>query len=54
MISKLIVWGEDRDIAVQKMKKALVDYDIGGLVTNIPFLKRVCDNTDFAAFKYDL
>ena len=54
MISKLIVHGETRTIAVQKMKKALVDYNIGGLVTNIPFLKRVCDNKDFADFNYDL
>ena len=54
MISKLIVHGEDRTIAVQKLKKALVEYNIGGLVTNIPFLKRVCDNKDFANFDYDL
>lgn len=54
MISKLIVWGEDRNIAVQKMRKAISEYKIGGLVTNLPFLKRVIDHPDFAEFDYDL
>lgn len=54
MISKLIVWGEDRNIAVQKMRKAIGEYKIGGLVTNLPFLKRVIDHPEFADFDYDL
>jgi 3-methylcrotonyl-CoA carboxylase alpha subunit len=54
MISKLIVWGEDRNIAVQKMRKAIAEYKIGGLVTNLPFLKRVIDHPEFAEFDYDL
>ena len=54
MISKLIVWGEDRDIAVQRMRQALSEYKIGGMVTNLPFLSRVLANTDFEKFKYDL
>lgn len=54
MISKLIVWGEDRDIAVQKMKKALGEYKIGGMVTNLPLLKRIVDHPNFKDFSYDL
>jgi len=54
MISKLVVWGEDRSIALQKLRKSLVDYKIGGLVTNIPFLRRVSFNKDFESFDYDL
>jgi 3-methylcrotonyl-CoA carboxylase alpha subunit len=54
MISKLIVWGEDRNIAVQKMRKAIAEYKIGGLVTNLPFLKRVIDHPEFSEFDYDL
>lgn len=54
MISKLIVWGEDRNIALQKMRKAIAEYKIGGLVTNLPLLKRIVDNQDFSKFDYDL
>ena len=54
MISKLIVWGEDRQIAVQKMRKALSEYKIGGMVTNLPLLKRILDHPKFADFSYDL
>lgn len=54
MISKLIVHGESRAVAVKKLKKALRDYKIGGLVTNIPFLQRVIDNPEFEAFDYNL
>lgn len=54
MISKLIVWGNDREIAVQKMRKALGEYKIGGLVTNLPLLKRLVDHPRFIDFSYDL
>ena len=54
MISKLIVWGPDRKIAVQKMRKALTEYKIGGLVTNLPLLKRLVDHPRFVDFSYDL
>lgn len=54
MISKLIVWGNDREIAVQKMRKALGEYKIGGMVTNLPLLKRIVDHPKFIDFSYDL
>jgi 3-methylcrotonyl-CoA carboxylase alpha subunit len=54
MISKLIVWGQDRDIAVQKIRKAISEYKIGGLVTNLPLLKRLADHPKFEDFSYDL
>ena len=43
MISKLIVWGEDREIAREKMIRALNAYVIHGIKTNIPYLTRVLD-----------
>ena len=49
MISKLIVRGSDRTEAIQKLKAALEDYEIAGPVTNIEFLKRVCENSAFIA-----
>lgn len=54
MISKLIVWGEDRQTAIGKLNKALGEYKIGGLVTNLPLLKRIVNQKDFKDFSYDL
>ena len=49
MIAKLIVRGSNRTEAVQKLKAALEDYEIAGPVTNIEFLKRICENSAFIA-----
>lgn len=49
MIAKLIVRGHNRTIAIQKLHSALEQYEIAGLVTNIEFLKAVCDHPSFAA-----
>jgi pyruvate carboxylase subunit A len=47
MISKLIVWGKDRDEAVSRMRRALYEYVIQGVRTNIPFHKTVMKNPRF-------
>lgn len=47
MIAKLIVSGPDRPSAVQKLRAALEDYEIAGPITNIEFLKRVCQHPSF-------
>jgi len=47
MISKLIVWGRDRKEAIARMKRALYEYAIVGVKTNIPFHKAVMDNPRF-------
>ena len=38
MIAKLIVWDEDRDKALARLAKALSEYRISGMTTNIDFL----------------
>ncbi len=47
MISKLIVWGRDRDEAIARMLRALYEYVIIGIKTNIPFHKAVMENPSF-------
>ncbi|MBS1263905.1 MAG: Pyruvate carboxylase subunit A [Methanonatronarchaeales archaeon] len=47
MISKLIVWGRDREEATSRMRRALFDYVIGGVTTNIPFHKALMKSPDF-------
>lgn len=53
MIAKLIVWGENRDVAKTRMAQALADYQIVGLDTNIPFLQRLLVHPDFINAKLD-
>ncbi|MCX7667388.1 MAG: acetyl-CoA carboxylase biotin carboxylase subunit [Atribacterota bacterium] len=47
MISKLVVWGRDRNEAIRRMQRALYEYIIVGPSTNIPFLKAVLANERF-------
>jgi len=53
MISKLIVWGENRTQAIERLHKALDDYKVVGLQTNIKFLKRVLLNDTFRNGEFD-
>jgi len=53
MISKLIVWGETREEAIRRMKRALYEYKITGVKTSINFLERIMDTPDFYKGKYD-
>lgn len=47
MIAKLVVWAENRDIALQRLYRALGDYHISGVTTNINFLKTVASSEPF-------
>lgn len=47
MISKLIVWGRTREEAIIRMRRALYEYVIVGVKTNIPFHKAVMENPRF-------
>jgi len=47
MISKLIAWGRDRNEAITRMRRALYEYTIIGIKSNIPFHKAVMENPRF-------
>ncbi|MCU7553923.1 acetyl/propionyl/methylcrotonyl-CoA carboxylase subunit alpha [Alteromonas sp. ASW11-19] len=47
MIAKLVVWSENRDIALERLLKALREYHIDGVTTNIEFLYNVAANKAF-------
>jgi acetyl-CoA carboxylase biotin carboxylase subunit len=53
LVAKLVVTGATRDIALQRMRRALNEYVIEGIKTNIPFHKRVLQDHRFIAGKYD-
>lgn len=38
MLAKLIVWGEERGIAIERLTRALQDFAIGGIRANVPLL----------------
>ncbi|CAO3618916.1 unnamed protein product [Cunninghamella blakesleeana] len=47
MISKLIVRGEDRNDALRRFRRALEEYQVVGLTTNIDFIKTVAEHPEF-------
>ncbi|WP_430455505.1 acetyl-CoA carboxylase biotin carboxylase subunit [Rheinheimera sp.] len=53
MIAKLIVWDESRDLAIARMRRALDDYRIAGVKTNLAFLSRLVSHPAFAAAELD-
>jgi acetyl-CoA carboxylase, biotin carboxylase subunit len=53
MIAKLICWGETRAEALLRMRRALSEYRILGVKTNIPFHQHLLDSTRFMAGQFD-
>lgn len=47
MLAKLIVWGEDRDQAIARSKRALREFTLHGLVHNLPFHLWTLDQPSF-------
>ncbi len=53
MISKLITWGATRQEAIERMERALSEYRVGGIKTNLAFHRRVMRNKAFREGRYD-
>ena len=53
MISKLVSWGRDRNEAVERMQRALYEYVISGVKTNIPFHLAVMENPRYLQGELD-
>src|SRR5512138_400198 len=53
LVAKLVVTGATREIALKRMQRALAEYVIEGIKTNIAFHKRVLVDPRFVAGKYD-
>ena len=47
LMAKLIVWGDTREEAIARGKRALDEFVIEGVATTIPFHRRVLDNATF-------
>ncbi|MBM3265392.1 MAG: acetyl-CoA carboxylase biotin carboxylase subunit [candidate division Zixibacteria bacterium] len=52
MIAKLIVWAETRDEAIARMKRALSEYEIGGIKTTVSFHLQALSDARFVSGNY--
>jgi acetyl-CoA carboxylase biotin carboxylase subunit len=53
MLAKLIVHAPDRAMAIARMRRALDEYFIDGIKTNLPLFRRILEHPDFAAANID-
>ena len=53
MIAKLIVWDETRELALDRMTRALAEYQIVGVANNASFLLRLITSPSFTAANLD-
>jgi acetyl-CoA carboxylase biotin carboxylase subunit len=54
LLAKLIAWGETRETAIQRMRRALSELVIVGLPTSQPFHLRVMDDPEFQRGEIDI
>lgn len=54
LISKLIVWDKDRESAINRMLRALSEYSIAGVTSNISFLKKIFNHKKFIDGTFDI
>jgi acetyl-CoA carboxylase, biotin carboxylase subunit len=53
MLSKLVAFAETREMAIDRMLRALDEYVIGGIKTNIGLFRRILTDGDFRAARID-
>jgi acetyl-CoA carboxylase biotin carboxylase subunit len=53
MISKLAVWGRTRDETIDRLRRALDEYAVGGIKTTLPFFREIVRDEEFLAGKLD-
>jgi acetyl-CoA carboxylase biotin carboxylase subunit len=53
LISKLVTWGSTRAEAISRMQRALREYQIEGIKSNIAFFRRILQHPDFQKGEFD-
>jgi acetyl-CoA carboxylase biotin carboxylase subunit len=51
LLAKLAVWADTRDHATARMIRALREYDVGGIHTNLGFFRQILEDPEFRAAK---
>lgn len=54
MLSKVIAWGINRDEAIVRMQRALGEYQISGVITNIPVFRWILKQKVFLEGTFDI
>ncbi len=53
LVAKVTAWGRDRPEAIRRMRRALHEFQIVGVRTNLPFHMAVMEDTRFLAGEFD-
>ncbi|HEX6649062.1 MAG TPA: acetyl-CoA carboxylase biotin carboxylase subunit [Pyrinomonadaceae bacterium] len=53
MIAKLAVWGRTRDEAIERLRRALDEYEVTGITTTLPFFRDIVRDEEFIAARLD-
>jgi len=53
LISKLVAWAPTRDEAIERMRRALREYRVGGIETNLQFFSAVLTDAEFRSGQFD-
>jgi acetyl-CoA carboxylase biotin carboxylase subunit len=53
MISKFSVFGKDRPEAIERMRRALAEYEVGGIKTTLQFFRAIMEDEEFIDGKLD-
>src|SRR5215469_10196815 len=53
LLAKLVGYGTDREQAIGRLTRALNEYFVGGIKTNIALFRRILQHPDFRAGKID-
>jgi acetyl/propionyl-CoA carboxylase alpha subunit len=53
MMAKVIAWGENRTRSIDRMQRALTEYEIGGVPTTIPLFRWILSRDDFSDGRFD-
>jgi acetyl-CoA carboxylase biotin carboxylase subunit len=53
LISKLVAWGPTREEAMNRMQRALREYRVEGIQTNLNFFREVLNDANFRSGRFD-
>jgi acetyl-CoA carboxylase biotin carboxylase subunit len=53
MIAKLAVWGRTRDEAIDRLRRALDEYEVSGITSTLPFFREIVRDKEFRAARLD-
>jgi acetyl-CoA carboxylase biotin carboxylase subunit len=53
LLAKVIAWGENRAVAILRLRRALREFQVGGLATDLEFLLQIVESRPFQAGNFD-